>query len=144
MLLIGICYHFVLFTNLVSEINILDQIGNSLVGHLCALLGLNISFMIGINLQVVCRAIKLRRLKKKQAAMIKKRNAERLLKLQQIKKALVDEEKMNELIQAEIEKAQLSPPPLVGRQSTFNFPSKTMKPIQAKQKQTTINQFTFT
>ena len=61
--LILICYHFVLFTNLVDDEAILVNVGYSLVAHLCLLLAINICIMIGVNLVVGCRSLKLKRLK---------------------------------------------------------------------------------
>ncbi len=49
-LLILICYHLVLFTNLIEDDGMLVYIGYSLVAHLCLLLAVNIGIMLGINL----------------------------------------------------------------------------------------------
>jgi hypothetical protein len=49
-LLILICYHFVLFTNLIQDEEMLVSVGYSLVAHLCLLLAVNIGIMFGINL----------------------------------------------------------------------------------------------
>ncbi len=49
-LLILICYHLVLFTNLIEDDGMLVYVGYSLVAHLCLLLAVNIGIMLGINL----------------------------------------------------------------------------------------------
>lgn len=70
-LLILICYHFVLFTNLIEDDGMLVYVGYSLVAHLCLLLAVNIGILLWLNLSVICRSLKLKRLKRKQDELIK-------------------------------------------------------------------------
>ena len=72
-LLILICYHVVLFTNLIDDDDMLVSVGYSLVAHLCLLLAVNICIMIGVNLMVGCRALRRYNLRRKRDAMIRAR-----------------------------------------------------------------------
>jgi hypothetical protein len=69
-LLILICYHFVLFTDLVSNPHTVTQIGKSMVYCIGALLMFNIGVMVWINTVSGCRKFKLWRLARRQNVMI--------------------------------------------------------------------------
>lgn len=63
-ILVGICYHFVLFANPIWEDDMRDQIGTSVVGFVLALLGVNTLIIIGVNIQTIKRKCHLRKLRK--------------------------------------------------------------------------------
>jgi hypothetical protein len=71
-ILLIICYHFALLTDLVADLKTVDQIGQSLVLCLGSLLLYNIGMMLIINYGVVSRKFKLWRLARNQKKMIVK------------------------------------------------------------------------
>jgi hypothetical protein len=79
-LLILICYHFVLFTDLVPDPKTVTKIGSSMVYCLGALLLFNISVMLWINAVNALRNFKLWRLARKQKELIKEAQIKACLK----------------------------------------------------------------
>ena len=49
-ILVGICYHFVLFADPIWEDDMRDNIGTSVVGFVLTLLGINTLIIIGVNI----------------------------------------------------------------------------------------------
>ena len=81
-ILLIICYHFALLTDLVADPKTVDQIEQSLVLCLGALLLYNIGMMLTINFSVIARKLKLWNLGRKQKKMIikaQKKAHERML-----------------------------------------------------------------
>ena len=86
-----ICYHLVLFTNLVSDPFILDKIGLSMIISTAMILGIGIIVIVFINIKTYARKLKLRNLKIRQKRMmdqIKKEMQDRIMKEMQAKYGL--------------------------------------------------------
>lgn len=58
-------YHFILLTDVVFDKDSRDGIGWGLVGAIGAILVMNFSVIIGINISSICRKLKLNRLRAK-------------------------------------------------------------------------------
>lgn len=65
-LLVLVCYHYMLFVDLVPDASARDKIGYSLSAALGLLLVWNIGMMLWYNLSTAARSFKLWQLKKKQ------------------------------------------------------------------------------
>ena len=63
-ILVGICYHFILFANPIWGDNMRDTIGTSVVGFVLGLLAINTLIIIGVNIQLISRKLYLRKIKK--------------------------------------------------------------------------------
>ena len=64
-ILICVCYHFVLFANPIWSDGFREQLGTSVVSFVGLLLGINTMIIIGVNWQLGCRKLYLKKLKKK-------------------------------------------------------------------------------
>jgi hypothetical protein len=65
-ILLAICYHFVLLADLVADPKTVDQIGQSLVCFIMALLVFNVGIMLLANIRILSRKFQLWRLAKNQ------------------------------------------------------------------------------
>jgi hypothetical protein len=104
-LLVAICYHFVLFTNLIEDEDMRVYAGYSLLAHLILLLAVNIGTIVYVNMVNLYGSLRLKYLKRKQANLILKRRlkaaAEReaLIKRRAVEKAF--EEQIDRFIRGE-------------------------------------------
>ena len=58
------CYHFVLFTGLVPDFEMRENIGWSCIGSICAMVGFNVLALLSIGIKTLMRKFKLWKLKR--------------------------------------------------------------------------------
>ena len=63
-ILVGICYHFILFADPIWDEDLREAFGTSVVGFVLSLLGINTLIIIVVNIQTIRRKCYLCKLKK--------------------------------------------------------------------------------
>lgn len=74
-ILIGVCYHFVIFANPSFDISIRHKLGYSIITFVCFLLFVNLIVIIGVNIETIKRKLMLKRMKREAKERIAARYA---------------------------------------------------------------------